>query len=75
MAHVAQPTGVVAFAEQPCIGIGVRYVRFVAAALVLEVGAVAVIVTAVLAIKAKSIVTLVAPLAWSRMLLCLVLFW
>jgi len=50
VAHVVQAAGVVAFAVQSCIGI--RYVRVVAAALVLEVGAVAVILTAVFAHEA-----------------------
>jgi hypothetical protein len=37
VAHVAQPAGVVAFAVQPCVGIGVRYVRVVAAAFVFSI--------------------------------------
>lgn len=52
VAHVAQPTGVVAFAVKPSIGIGAGLVRVIAAAFAFEVAAVAAIVTAVFTTEA-----------------------
>ena len=52
VAHVAQPTGVVALAVKPGIGVGAGLVRVIAAAFAFEVAAVAAIVAAVFTTQA-----------------------